>query len=270
MTGRHVEEIVRSSHPHRHRYIRLREGGGFSLETSLTKFEQFVHFWVLVWRSFVRNRCPVRAAALSYTTLLALIPMLAVAMSLSSFLLKSKGKEQIGAFIQQFMPTSCQTRPPETNASPDEFETFAQPANAPPRRRYVAHQCDQPSRASATEPRLRPWPPRRWCTTPGSWPPKNGRPCRSTVSSEHQQRDFGHMGVVVSDSDSDHDAHAVEETFNDIWGVARGRDWWSRITNYTFTIGFGPVLLIGARIDQRPAFAEDQESSGRCLSSNRC
>lgn len=36
----------------------------------------------------------------------------------------------------------------------------------------------------------------------------------------------------------------VEETFNDIWGVTRGRDWWSRITNYTFTIGFGPVLLI--------------------------
>ena len=71
----------------------------FSLDASLTRFEKFVHFWVLVWLSFVRNRCPIRASALSYTTLLALIPMLAVAMSLSTFLLKSKGEEQIGAFI---------------------------------------------------------------------------------------------------------------------------------------------------------------------------
>jgi membrane protein len=38
----------------------------------------------------------------------------------------------------------------------------------------------------------------------------------------------------------------VEETFNDIWGVTRGRDWWSRITNYFFTIIVGPVLLISA------------------------
>ncbi|MEK7781928.1 MAG: YhjD/YihY/BrkB family envelope integrity protein, partial [Verrucomicrobiota bacterium] len=38
----------------------------------------------------------------------------------------------------------------------------------------------------------------------------------------------------------------VEETFNDIWGVTRGRDWWSRITNYFFTIALGPVLIIAA------------------------
>ena len=73
----------------------------FSLEASLTRFEKFVHFWVLVWQSFVRNRCPVRASALSYTTLLALIPMLAVAMSVSSVFLKTKGEEQIEtSFIQ--------------------------------------------------------------------------------------------------------------------------------------------------------------------------
>jgi len=41
-------------------------------------WERFAHFWVLVGRSFTRNRCPLRAAALSYTTLLALVPLLAV------------------------------------------------------------------------------------------------------------------------------------------------------------------------------------------------
>ena len=61
-------------------------------EAGLTRFEKFVHFWVLVTGSFVRNRCPVRASALSFTTLLALIPMLAVAMSVTSIFLKSEGK----------------------------------------------------------------------------------------------------------------------------------------------------------------------------------
>ena len=41
------------------------------------RFERLVHFWVLVCKSFTRNRCPIRAAALSYSSLLALIPLLA-------------------------------------------------------------------------------------------------------------------------------------------------------------------------------------------------
>ena len=74
-----------------------------ALETNLTRFEKFVHFWVLVWRSFARNRCPVRASALSYITLLAMIPMLAVAMSVSSAFLKAQSEDQIENFIQQFV-----------------------------------------------------------------------------------------------------------------------------------------------------------------------
>ncbi|MEI6785902.1 MAG: hypothetical protein WCQ21_33875, partial [Verrucomicrobiota bacterium] len=43
-----------------------------------SKWQKCAHFWVLVWKSFTRNRCPVRASALAYATMLALIPMLAV------------------------------------------------------------------------------------------------------------------------------------------------------------------------------------------------
>src|SRR5690606_3351069 len=38
----------------------------------------------------------------------------------------------------------------------------------------------------------------------------------------------------------------IEDTFNDIWGVAQGRDWWTRTTNYLTAIIFGPILLIVA------------------------
>ena len=66
---------------------------------------RFAHFWVLVWKSFTRNRCPVRASALAYTSLLALIPMLAVVMSVTSSFLKKEGENRIDEFIVKMVST---------------------------------------------------------------------------------------------------------------------------------------------------------------------
>jgi len=74
---------------------------GFHPDNEPTRLHRFLHFWILVGKSFVRNRCPLRASALSYTTLLALIPMLAVAMSVTTSLLKKEGKDQIENFIER-------------------------------------------------------------------------------------------------------------------------------------------------------------------------
>src|SRR5437660_4084208 len=68
-------------------------------ERPLTRLHKFAHFWVLVWKSFSRNRCPVRASALAYVSLLALVPMLAVVMSVTSTFLKTEGEQEIDAFI---------------------------------------------------------------------------------------------------------------------------------------------------------------------------
>src|SRR5213593_3000880 len=68
-------------------------------QTELSKLEKVAHFCLMVWRSFTRNRCPVRASALAYATLLALIPMLAVVMSITSTFLKKEGEERIDQFI---------------------------------------------------------------------------------------------------------------------------------------------------------------------------
>src|SRR5690242_8776565 len=71
----------------------------FRTQTELSRLHKFAHFCLMVWRSFTRNRCPVRASALAYASLLALIPMLAVVMSITSTFLKKEGEQRIDEFI---------------------------------------------------------------------------------------------------------------------------------------------------------------------------
>ena len=61
----------------------------------LSRLRKFAHFWIMVWRSFVRNRCPVRASALAYGTLLALVPMIAVVVSVTSRDCESSGQSEM-------------------------------------------------------------------------------------------------------------------------------------------------------------------------------
>src|SRR4051812_697494 len=60
---------------------------------------KFAHFCLLVIKSFQKNRCPVRASALAYTTLLALIPVLAVVVSVSTSFLKKDGARPINDLV---------------------------------------------------------------------------------------------------------------------------------------------------------------------------
>src|ERR1043166_1988846 len=73
-------------------------------EAHLRPLHKFVHFWALVGKRFVRNRCVARAPALAYTTLLALIPLLAVGLGVSTTLLNSsreKTTELIGNLVDR-------------------------------------------------------------------------------------------------------------------------------------------------------------------------
>lgn len=63
-------------------------------EHRLTHFQHFVHFWMLVFQNFIRNRCPVRASALAYTTLLAVVPLLAVSISVAALFLPKEEARQ--------------------------------------------------------------------------------------------------------------------------------------------------------------------------------
>jgi membrane protein len=242
---------------------------GFSLVASLTKFERFVHFWVLVGRSFVRNRCPIRAAALSYTTLLALIPMLAVVMSVASIVLKETGKERIREFIETFVDSLVPTvATPTLNEGPvyvpatftNNFDEFNLDEN-------MLRQAWARMPGSSNEPPI--------LTLDSAELGGTTDPAAPTDAPAPTEAEAGVAQVKenVSTSTADYiysfvenmysgtlgvtgmflllltailTLTRVEETFNDIWGVTRGRDWWARIANYFTTIAVGPVLILAA------------------------
>lgn len=228
---------------------------GFSLESSLNHFERFVHFWVLVCRSFVRNRCPVRASALSYTTLLALIPMLAVAMGVASIVLKNEGEARIRHVIQSFVD----------NVIPTPGAKAGTPAAAPQTSTNISDALTAPQFDSSTFQGVyhgantldssilgssNSTPTTLSSSASAAEVKQNVSKQASEVIYDFAQKSYsktlGITGVIFLLLTAILTLTRVEETFNDMWGVTRGRDWWSRITNYFFTIIVGPVLLISA------------------------
>lgn len=213
----------------------------FSLETNLTRLEKFVHFWTLVGQSFVRNRCPVRASALSYTTLLALIPMLAVAMSVSSVFLKAKGEEQIEEFIQRMVDNLVPAVGAiQFGASEDPVDPAAPLTNslaAIPATNDVAGVADTNTVPVAGE-------------TGAAREQKNLAGVAAGYIHGFVAKTYsgtlGVTGMFFLVLTAVLTLTRVEETFNDIWGVTRGRDWWARIANYFTAIALGPALIIAA------------------------
>jgi uncharacterized BrkB/YihY/UPF0761 family membrane protein len=87
-------------------------------ESKLSRSQKIAHFTVLVVKNFIRNRCPVRAGALSYTTILALIPLLAVGISVASSLLKQKGTEANEQMFHRLIDTFVAKSAPQLGLVP--------------------------------------------------------------------------------------------------------------------------------------------------------
>lgn len=65
-----------------------------SATVTASRLRRSLQFWVVVGRGFTRNRCPVRASALAYSSLLAFIPLFAVVIGIATGVLKGE-KERI-------------------------------------------------------------------------------------------------------------------------------------------------------------------------------
>jgi membrane protein len=220
---------------------------GLRSEAELTRLHKFIHFWVLLGNSFVRNRCPIRASALSYTTLLALIPLLAVAISVTSSLLKDQGEDRIYDFVDQFVaymipPTGDKTNSTTTSTNAVEAAVLVA-TNAD----LTAGQTNFP--AGTNEVIL---------SAANNSAPASGHDDRVTTAqreaaqkihefiSNIRSGTLGTIGMILLLVVGIRMLGSVESTFNDIWGVTRGRNWLSRVQIYCTTILLGPLLLAGA------------------------
>jgi membrane protein len=216
------------------RLIKILTGVYSGAESELSRLERFAHFCALVIRSFVRNRCPVRAAALSYATLLALIPLLAVAIGVTSSLLKNEGEEKIYRVIDKLVSS---VMPPATLSTNDQavslnlspgMSVALTPANAVAETNVVA--------AGAGD---------------------SGGDTRATAQKEAAQyihkfiqntrsRTLGVVGMLLLVYVAIQMLANIEDTFNDIWGVTRGRNWLLRVVLYWTTITLGPLAIVAA------------------------
>jgi membrane protein len=186
------------------------------------RLEHFTHFWAFTARSFVRNRCLIRSAALSYTTLLALIPLLAIAISVTSSLLKKQGEQDIYKAIDKLI---SQVMPPASVEADVASQTAAGSTTNSP--------------ASSTNAPI---------TAAGA---NNARVAVQSVVAErihefiHNTRSgaLGFTGVAVLIFVAISMLNSIEGTFNDIWGVERGREWLTRVGRFWIAISLGPILI---------------------------
>ena len=200
-------------------------------QASLSRFYKFVHFWVLVWKSFTRNRCPVRASALAYASLLALIPMLAVVVSVTSSLLKKEGEQHIDDFIVKFVASVIPPDMLSSTNTPVEVPVASTQTNSPP----VAstNQITTPSEVITNAPAAGEHP------LPGLAEDERVLKARKLIARKIngfiQNTRSGALGVtggVLLIFAAIGMLSRIEDTLNDIWGVQRGRSWFMRIVLY--------------------------------------
>lgn len=168
---------------------------------------RIVQFVWLVIRGFTANRCPVRAAALSYTTLLALVPVLAVGLSFARNYLADASEAMVPKLIDKFVEyvaPQLQFMPKDGAAT---TSTGGQLAVNPEARQQAV----------------------------------------DTIQGFINNIDSGTLGVIGMVAlifIAIQLMMTIEATFNDIWGVSEGRTFWKKIVYYWTTITLGPMLLV--------------------------
>jgi membrane protein len=185
---------------------------GVDARPVLHKLRTAIHFITLVVRGFVNNRCPLRAAALCYTTLLALVPLLAVVFSISKSFLQSTSADLAPKVIDAIV------------------------TRVAPQLEYV------PADGQA----------------PGAGPTAKGRVVVSTqgrrevvdsIQTFIRNIDAGKLGTagtILLALVAVRLLMTIEQTFNDIWGVPKGRSLWRKVVYYWTSITLGPIVLFGA------------------------
>ncbi len=225
------------------RLIKILSGAAADAEDEIFllegRLERFVHFWVLVIRQFIRHRCLVRASALSYSTLIALIPLLVVALSVTSSLLKTQGEAQFQHFIEKLTSAIVPPATMGTNTAAFDGHAVTIVTNS------VTIATDNSDTNSISTNLVAVASPANASVVPVSAQKEMARQIWVFVQ-KTQSGALGATGVVLLIFVAISLLGRIEETFNDIWGVTRGRNWLTQIQLYSTAIMLGPLLLITA------------------------
>ena len=213
-----------------------------------SRWRRFVHFWIMVWRSFVRNRGPVKASALAYATLLALIPMLAVVMSITSSFLKQEGEDRIDQLIVKFVasvipPATLSSNSVDTATEPNSGAAAARPEVDSGTNSVAAVAPELPGQTNST----------RQAAQPSLAEDERVVAARRAIARKIngfiQNTRSGALGVtgsILLIFAAISMLTRIEDTFNDIWGVSRGRSWFMRIVLYWGVLSLAPLLVVVA------------------------
>src|SRR5579883_846907 len=204
-----------------------------------SRWARFIHFWLLVWRSFVRNRCPVRASALAYATLLALIPVLAVVVGITSSFLKQEGENRIDELIIKLVASVAPAATISTNENGTVVARGSLKESAPAEE--TTNEAAVVSIQSTNSPSVS-------TNQPGfSLSDVATRKAIAKKINEFIQNTrsgaLGVTGSVLLIFAAISMLTRIEGTFNDIWGVTRGRTWFMRIVLYWGVLSLVPLLL---------------------------
>lgn len=165
-------------------------------EERTSRLQRFAHFWLLVVKSFTRNKCPLRATAMAYTTLLALVPLLALVVSITSAVLQGKGEAATREMIERLVDAAA------------------------PQLKLMAKLPEEPVDART----------------------KAINQINEFVSNVQTKTlgVGGGLGLIVVAIML---LASIEDTFNEVWGVTRGRNWFRRIVQYWATLSLGPIAV---------------------------
>lgn len=210
-----------------------------SPDAPFSRLQKFAHFWLLVGKSFVRNRCPIRASALAYTTLLAFIPVLFLVVSISSSILRQEGGERVEKFLNRILVSV--TPPISTGTNSLHVDSTSTNSGTVP---MTESGTNSDNSAASTNLNLS--------------NPTNGL-ASSTTNAVVNRQEFaqqinhyiqniqsgtlGVTGVVGLVIVAILMLRSIESTFNDIWGVLKGRSWHAQIMQYSAVLLLGPMLL---------------------------
>ncbi|HZO86667.1 MAG TPA: YhjD/YihY/BrkB family envelope integrity protein, partial [Verrucomicrobiae bacterium] len=182
-------------------------------ESKASFLEKFAHFCLLVLKSFLRNKCPLRATALAYATLLALVPLLAVGVSITSGLLQERGQEATRDLIERFVDAVV----------PQLKEVPRAEGETEDARTQVINRINE-------------------------------------FIGNIQAKTLGASGILGLILVAILLLSNIEDTFNDIWGVTRGRSWFKRVVQYWTTISLGPIALVAGIVLFTSNYMESTES----------